>query len=129
MKEFHSEYASVTYIEEDNVVFLVWKKAAYLENYREPGQFALELLREHEGSNFVVDARNGFEDDKRDVEWGFTYLFPEMAKTSCKFLCFIMNQVNEIEEEMDMWTLEARKYFTVIRAKDYEEVIRLISSK
>ncbi len=124
MKEFNSEYASVTYKEEDKVVCLVWKKPAYLDNYREPAMFALELLRQYEGSNFVVDARNGFEDDKRDVEWGFTYLLPEMAKTSCRFFSFIMNEVNAIEDEMDMWTLEAGKYFAITIAKDYEGALR-----
>ena len=124
MKEFISEYASVTYSEEDKVVCLVWKKPAYLDNYREPAMFALELLRGHSGSNFVVDARKGFEDDKRDVEWGFNYLLPEMAKTSCRFFSFIMNEVNAIEEEMDMWTLEAGKYFAVTRAEDYEGALR-----
>ncbi len=74
MKEFNSDYANVRYIEEDKAVFLTWKKAAYLENYREPAVFALELLRNNIGSNLVVDARNGFEDDKRDAEWG-GYLF------------------------------------------------------
>lgn len=128
MKEFISEYASVKYVEADNVVFLVWKNPAYLENYRNPTTFALELLRKHEGSNFVIDARNGFEDDKRDVEWGFSYLLPEMASTSCKFVSFIMNEVNEIEAEMDMWTIEFGKYFAVTRAENYEEAIHSIHS-
>lgn len=76
----------------------------------------------------MVDARNGFEDDKRDVEWGFQYLLPSMAKTTCKFICFIMNEVNEIEEEMDIWTVEFSKYFTVTRATDYESAILSISN-
>lgn len=118
--EFCSEYAEVTYVKEDNVVLLTWKKPAYLENYRNPTECALQLLRSNAGSNFIVDARNGFEDDKRDVEWGFNYLLPEMSKTSCRFVCFIMNEVNDIEGEMDMWTMEFGKYFAVTRAEDYE---------
>lgn len=123
MGKFNSDYATVEYAEKDNVVFLTWKKAAYIENYRNPTQFALELLRENKGSNFVVDARNGFEDDRRDVEWGFRYLLPEMAKTSCKYVCFILNGDNSIEEEMDMWTIEFKKYFTVIKANSYEDAV------
>lgn len=46
-----------------------------------------------------------------------------MAKTDCKFVGFIMNVDNSIEEEMDMWTIEFRKYFTVIRAADYAGVV------
>ena len=58
MKEFCSEYARVRLIEEKQVVLLEWKKATYLENYRQPTSFALELLRDNPGTNFVIDARN-----------------------------------------------------------------------
>ncbi|MDT3427763.1 hypothetical protein J2Z22_003339 [Paenibacillus forsythiae] len=34
-----------------------------------------------------------------------------------------MNEVNEIEEEMDMWTKEFMKYFTVKRVKSYEDAV------
>lgn len=123
MKEFSSEYANVRWIEENKVVFLEWKKEAYLDNYRQPTSFALQLLQDHPDSNLVIDARNGFEDDKRDVEWGFQYLLPEMSKTSCRCICFIMNQINAIEAEMDMWTLEFGKYFGVTRAETFEQAI------
>ncbi len=123
MKEFCSEYASVRLIEEKQIVLLEWKKAAYLEDYRQPTSFALELLRDNPGTNFVIDARNGFEDDTRDVEWGFQYLLPEMSKTSCRYICFIMNRVNDIEAEMDMWTLEFGRYFGVARAETFEQAI------
>lgn len=121
--EFCSEYAKVSLMEEWHVVFLQWKKPAYLDNYREPTTFALKLLQDNTGTNFVIDARNGFEDDERDVEWGFGYLLPEMAKTSCQCVCFIMNQVNDIEEEMDMWSIEFGKYFDVIRVETYEQAV------
>lgn len=69
MREFHSDYASVTYMENDHVVLLTWKKEAHFDAYREPTSFALTLLQEHKNSNFIVDARNGFEDTKEDVDW------------------------------------------------------------
>ena len=123
MKEFISEYANVRWIEENQVVFLEWKKPAYLENYRQPTEYALELLRTNPGSNFIIDARNGFEDDVRDVEWGFQYLLPEMSKTSCRIVCFIMNQINDIEAEMNMWILEFAKYFAVTREENFEQAV------
>ncbi len=81
--KFESEYAKIEYIEKDNVVFHVWKKEAHFDNYREPVSSALEMLRAHKGSSFIVDARNGFEDVKEDVEWGFTYFLPELKRTGC----------------------------------------------
>ncbi len=123
MKEFDSEFCNVKFIEKDKVIFLTWKKIACGDNYRKPTTFALELLKENVGSNFIVDARNGFEDEKADTEWGFSVLLPGMAQTTCKMVCFIMNEVNEIEEEMDMWTKEFGKYFAVIRASNYENAL------
>lgn len=123
MKEFDSEFCNVKYIKGDNVVLLTWKKFASINEYRNPTTYALELLKEHTNSKLIVDARNGFEDDKEDVEWGFTFLLPNMAQTTCKIVCFIMNEVNEIEDEMDMWTMEFSKYFTVLKATDYKNAL------
>ena len=123
MKEFDSEFCNVKFIEKDKAVFLTWKKFACGDDYRKPTTFVWELLKENVGSNFIVDARNGFEDEKSDIEWGFSVLLPGMAQTTCKMVCFIMNEVNEIEEEMDMWTKEFGKYFAVIKAYNYENAL------
>lgn len=122
-KEFNSEYCTVKYLEDKNVVLLQWKKFSSFENYRKPTTFALQMLKENPNSNFIIDARNGFEDEKEDVEWGFSYLLPEMSKTDCKKVAFIMNQVNDIEDEMDMWSKEFGKYFALYKAATYEEAI------
>ena len=122
--EFDSEYCNVKYLENHNSVLLTWKKFACFENYRKPTRFALECMKTHAGSNFIIDARNGFEDDKADVEWGFSWLLPAMAKTGCKAITFIMNEVHEdIEEEMDMWTAECSKYFKVKKADNFERAV------
>ena len=118
--EFDSEFASVKYVQEDGAAFLTWKKFCCFDDYRTPTIFALELLRKKQNSNFIVDARNGFEDKKEDVEWGFTFLLPEMSKTGCKKVAFIMDEINDIEGEMDMWTREFMKYFAVKKVKSYK---------
>ncbi len=125
---FDSEFCNVRYVEKDNVVFLTWKKFCRLDNYRTPTTFALDLLSRHPGSNFIVDARNGFEDDKEDVAWGFQTLLPLMSKTNCKYVIFIMNEVNEIEEEMDLWTKEFMKYFKTKKVKSYDGAIRAMKA-
>ncbi|WP_218918436.1 hypothetical protein [Paenibacillus durus] len=121
--EFDSEFSHVKYMSEDNIVFLTWKKFCCNDDYRTPTTFALELLKKYPNSNFVVDARNGFEDEPEDIEWGFSVLLPAMANTDCKNVVFIMNEVNEIEEEMDMWTKEFMKYFTVKKVNSYEDAV------
>jgi hypothetical protein len=52
-----------------------------------------------------------------------------MAKTGCKKVGFIMNEVNGIEDEMDMWTKEFRKYFTVDQADTYEKTLWKINQR
>jgi hypothetical protein len=126
-KEFDSEFSYVKYMAEDNIVLLTWKKFCCYNNYRNPTTFALQLLKKYPNSNFVVDARNGFEDEKDDIEWGFSVLLPAMSSTDCKNVVFIMNEVNEIEEEMDMWTKEFMKYFTVKKVTSYEEAVNQIT--
>lgn len=126
---FDSDYCTVQYMEQDNAVLLAWKQRSTFDNYRAPSLFMLKLLQEHPGSNYIVDARNGFEDEKEDVEWGFSFLIPEMAKTTgCKTVVFIMNPKNDIEGEMDMWGNEFRKYFHVVRVSSYEEAVQALKA-
>ena len=120
---FESKYAKIEYIEKDDAVFHIWKKEAHFADYREPVTASLALLREHPGSLFIVDARNGFEDVPEDVEWGFQYFLPELEKTGCRIWGFILPEVSDIEGEIDLWTAEIVKHFTVIRAESYEDVI------
>ena len=126
---FESEFAKTEYIKQDNVVFHVWKKEAHFDDYRDPVNASLEMLREHEGSLFIVDARHGFEDVKEDVEWGFSYFLPELKKTGCKIWGFILPEVSEIEGEIDLWTKEIEKNFRVIRATSYTEILKQANPK
>lgn len=90
---YDSEYCRVTYMEADHVVLLTWKKFCCFDDYRKPTMFASDLLKKYDGSNFVIDARNGFEDVKEDVVWGFRTLLPDMAKSSCKACVFILQEL------------------------------------
>ena len=126
---FESEYAKIEYIEKDNVVFHVWKKEAHFDDYRDPVIASLKLLQKHQGSVFIVDARNGFEDVKEDVDWGFNYFLPELKKTGCNLWGFILPEVSDIEGEIDLWTAEIVKNFKVIRAESYEEILKQMSDK
>ena len=120
---FDSEFCRVSYMQKEKIVFLEWKKFCCKDDYRNPTLYALDLLKKFEGSNFLFDARNGFEDEKEDVEWGFNVLLPAMSKTTCKNVFFIMNQVSDIEEEMSMWEKEFKKYFNVKKFVSVEEAV------
>ena len=126
--EFDTEFCNVRYEQEDKAVIITWKKFCCFDDYRHPTLFALELLRQNRDSNLVIDARNGFEDAKEDVEWGFSVLLPQMSKTDCKCVVFIMSEVNEIEEELDMWTKEFMKYFVVKKVESYADAIAVLTA-
>jgi len=126
---FNSEYCNVIYNEKENEVVLEWKKFASFDNYRKPTTFALELLRAKKGSNLIINAKNGFEDEKADVEWGFSFLLPQMAKAGCKVVIFVMNEVNDIEEEMDMWSVEFSKYFILKKTDSLEKAFEILKAQ
>ncbi|MDP4179284.1 MAG: HAD hydrolase-like protein [Bacillota bacterium] len=46
-----------------------------------------------------------------------------------KELAVDLNEVNEIEEEMDMWTKEFLKYFSVKKVNCYEDAVKFISEQ
>lgn len=129
LKMYNTEFCMINYNEMDKVILLTWKKFCSGDDYRNPVKYALELLEKNENSNFIVDARNGFEDEKEDAQWAFSEFIPKMAKTNCKDIVFIMNEVNDIESEMDMWTKEFMKYFHVSRVSSYKEAIDLLNRK
>ncbi|WP_040195529.1 hypothetical protein [Candidatus Soleaferrea massiliensis] len=124
---YDSEFCHVEYIKHDNVVFLTWKKFCCFDDYRAPALFASKLLYENPGSHFVIDARNGFEDEKEDVAWGFQVLLPDMAQSSCKTCVFILNEVPTIEDEIDLWSAEFQKYFQVEKVRSYDEAIDVLA--
>ncbi len=126
---FKSEFAETEYIDKDAAVFHVWKKEAHFDDYRKPVIASLDLLKAHPGNVFIVDARNGFEDVKEDVEWGFEYFLPELKKTGCKIWGFILPEISDIEGEIDLWTSEIEKNFQVIRAVSYDEIINKIRKR
>jgi len=125
--EFDSKFCNVKYIEEDKIVLLRWKGFARSDDYREPTSFALRLLEKNPNSNFIVDARNGFEDDPDDVIWGFSFLLPAMSRTDCKHVAFIMEDAIDIQDEMNMWTREFGKYFHVLIVDSYEQAVMKIT--
>lgn len=125
--DYQSPYATVEYRENDRVVLLTWKQFCCFQNYRDATLAALTLLQNNLCSNLIIDARNGFEDDPADVEWGFSYLLPAMAKTGCKAVVMLLSVQTDIEDEMDMWGKEFGKYFSVFRVTSYAQALAALA--
>ena len=118
---YDNEHCLVYYRPELMAVYLEWKKFSCREEYRKPCEFLLNLIQKYQCKNMVVNAVNGFEDTKEDVEWAFEYFIPSLAKTTCRTLVFIMGEGNSLDHEIDMFTKEFMKYFQVERCHSMEE--------
>ena len=80
----------------------------------------------HKGCALIIDARNGFEDEPEDVAWGFTEFIPQLAQAGCTRVVIILDETNDIEDEMDLWTKEFQNYFKVDRTTSYEGAADLL---
>ena len=99
--EYLSEQADVFYIASKNVVLVHWKKYCELERYREPLMKALEVIREHEGCEYVADTRDGFEDNPLDTKWVAEYFMPKAKEYGCSTIFFIIDKGNSLKEELE----------------------------
>lgn len=125
---YHTQYGLLNITKMIMLYCLPGKKCSY-DDYRNTTLSALTALQKYKNSSVVIDAKNDFEDEPADVEWGFHILLPAMAKTTCRFVIFIMEAVNDIEEEMDMWTMEISKYFTVEKVTAYAQAVNILKVK
>lgn len=60
------------------------------------------------------------------IEWGVQVLLPDMAKSSCKRCIFILNEIPTIEDEIDLWSAEFKKYFQAYKVQSYQEAVKVI---
>ncbi len=119
---YQSEFCDVTYLEELNVTFVKWKKFCRLDDYRNPLLCALELMRSHDGCNYVADTRDGFENEPEDTQWLFDVFLPQTALTTCKAFFFIIDHDNSLKEELEGQSVELKKLFDVHYCFGLDEV-------
>lgn len=98
--EYNSNYCSVQYLENKNVVLVEWKKYCEFDEYRKPLEFALNIIKSHAGCNYVADTRNGFEDNPADTQWVADYFMPKAAEYGCRYIYFIIDKDNSLKEEL-----------------------------
>ena len=97
---YSSEYCDVKYEENYNVVFVKWKKFCSYGDYRNPLEYALEIIKKYQ-CNYVADTRNGFENIPEDTKWVADYFMPHAAMNGCKCIYFIIDKNNSLKEELE----------------------------
>ncbi len=98
---YNSENCDVYYVEEKNVVLVIWKRYCELDAYRAPLNCALKIIKEHPGCNYVADTRSGFEDNPLDTKWVADYFMPKAKEFGCKIIYFIIDKNNSLKEELE----------------------------
>ncbi len=98
---YNSMYCEVSYDEQYNVVFVKWKSYCELDDYRAPLLYALEIIKSHDGCNYVADTRSGFEDNPADTLWVADYFMPKAAEYGCQNIFFIIDENNTLREELE----------------------------
>ncbi len=98
---YQSEFCNVSYNEQYNVVFVEWKKFCCFDDYRKPLEYALSIIKEHKGCNYVADTRNGFENIKEDTNWVADYFMPKATEFGCKEIIFIIDKNNTLKDELE----------------------------
>lgn len=96
-----SEYCEVRYEDKYNVVFVKWKKFCCMQDYREPLEYALNIIKQHENCNYVADTRDGFENILEDTNWVAEYFIPKAVEYGCSCIYFIIDKDNSLKEELE----------------------------
>ena len=125
---YRSEFIDVTYLEDLNVVFVKWKKFCRQDDYRKPLLYATEIMRSHANCHYVVDTRDGFENEDADTQWVFNVFLPQTAQTTCKAIFFIIDNDNLLKEELEGQSVELRKRFDVHYCFGLDDVKRIIAT-
>ena len=124
-----SEYSEVTYLEDLNVVLVKWKKFCCNDDYRKPLLYALDILINHNNCNYVVDTRDGFENEQADTQWLLNVFLPQTTKTTCKAIFFIIDEDNKLKEHLEEQSFELKKLFDVYYCFGLDEVKSILLEK
>ena len=121
-----SEFSDVHYNADLNIVFVKWKKFCRGDDYRNPLLCALDIMKTHDGCNYVADTRDGFGNDPADTRWLLDIFLPQAALTTCKKIFFIINEDNTLKEELEGQSAELGKMFSVHYCFSLDEVASIL---
>ena len=122
MDIYKSNCCDVFYVEEKNVVLVNWKAYCELEQYRTPLELALEVIKKHQGCNYVADTRDGFEDNPLDTKWVAEYFMPKAKEYGCKIIYFIINENNSLKAELEGQEKDSNSIMEFKYIYDLEEI-------
>ncbi len=121
-KTFDSKYCKVEYLNDINAVVCQWKQKCSYEDYRNPLRYGLDLLHHHRAITWITDTTNGFENELKDTEWLLQEFLPEVIKSRCENVYFIIARQSPLHLEIDNQMNALSQFFNVKKLEKIKEV-------
>jgi len=122
-----SDYATVEYFANYNVAFLSWRGEAHSEDYRKPLEFTMRLLNFNRGSSFILDMTHCFYESPDDLQWTFETVLPAIFRSGCDRFIFITKDINDLNNNNDLWIEHAKRFFRVNVVHSFDYAIGALS--
>lgn len=110
---FQSEFCKVAYLQNINAVLCTWKKYCEFNDYREPLQYGLKLIRQNNATTWITDTSNGFESTSEDNQWLATEFSPQTINSTCKKVVFIIKNNSPLKKEIELHSQLLKQFFEV----------------
>jgi len=117
---FESEFCKIEYLEKYNAVFCQWKKFCKADDYRNPFEFGLNLIKDKNATVWITDTTNGFVNEPEDTKWLLKNFIPKAIKSSCDTIIFVIQNNSPLKNEIDEQTKELSQFFNVKQVENLD---------
>jgi len=118
---FETEFCKIEYLEKYNAVFCQWKNFCTSDDYRDPFEFGLQLIKDKNASVWITDTRDGFENEPEDTQWLLENFIPKTIDSSCDTIVFIIQNNSPLKNEIDEQTKALSQYFYTRQIENIEQ--------
>ncbi len=115
---FDSEFISVEYKKDDNIVLVVLKGNVIRDDFRTPMMHAADMVMRHSCKVMAVDIRTDLEMSENDIAWSKKVLFSNLKKSGLETLVLICGNDNDVAGKCAAFCED--RFKTAI-CRDYDE--------
>ena len=119
---FQSDSCHVEYLNNINAVFCKWKQFCSFDDYRSPLSYGLKLIHDNQSKTWITDTSTGFENEEADTRWLIENFMPELIKSPCEEIIFIIAKDSPLQEEISGQKESLSKYFKVTLVESIETI-------
>lgn len=120
---FQSDFCHIEYLHDIHAVFCKWKQFCHSDDYKDPLSYGLKLIRENQAKTWITDTSTGFENREADTQWLIKNFMPELIKSSCEEIIFIITKDSPLQEEIAGQKKSLSQHFKITLVEDLEKII------